>query len=290
MKPPPFDYHRAATVDEALEHLRRGGPEAKILAGGQSLIPMLKLRLARPSALIDINRVPELNYLRAQEDGVVVGATARLHELESASIGAACPMLGAAVRHVAHTAIRTRGTVCGSLAHGDPAAELPLVACCLDAELQATSARGSRTIAARDFFVSFMSTALEADELLTRARFPPLAPGAGWSFRELTKRMGDFAIASVAVVLERGPSGAVHAPRIALGAVADRPLRRLRAEAALAGQPAGAKTFSAAAEMATADLDPPSDVHGSSAFRRTIVRVLLDRALHEAWQRTGARP
>ena len=285
MKPGPFAYHRASTVDEVLNFLTRGGAETKILAGGQSLIPILKLRLARPSALVDINRVPELDYLHASDSGIVIGATTRLHQLESEAIRTACPLLAAAVRHVGHTAIRTRGTVCGSLAHGDPAAELPLVAACLDAQLEATSTRGTRTIAATDFFDSFLSTTLEADELLTRVRFPTLGPEVGWAFGELTKRMGDFAIVSVAVVLERGPAGAVRHPRIGLGAVGDRPLRRLRAERALEGQSANAEIFRAAAEMATADLQPPSDIHGSGAFRRHIARVLLERALDEAWQR-----
>jgi carbon-monoxide dehydrogenase medium subunit len=286
MKPAPFAYHRATTIPEVLERLRSGDPDTKILAGGQSLIPMLKLRLARPSSLVDITRVEGLDYVRLGHDALSVGATARLYELESDLVRDACPLLRAAVRHVGHTAIRTRGTVCGSLAHADPAAELPLVACCLDAELEVAGVRGPRTIAAGDFFASFLSTTLEADELVTAARFPALGRDVGWAFDELTKRAGDFAIVSVAVTLQRGADGAVRRPRITLGAVADRPLRRPRVERALDGQPGGREAFRAAAEDATSDLDPPADVHGSSSFRRQIARVLLERALGAAWQRT----
>jgi carbon-monoxide dehydrogenase medium subunit len=287
VKPAPFAYHRATSVTDVLERLREGGPETKVLAGGQSLIPMLKLRLARPAALVDINRLEDLDYVHVAGGALVIGATARLHRLEAQAVADACPILTAAVRHIGHTAIRTRGTVCGSLAHGDPAAELPLVACCLDAELEAASTRGRRTIAAADFFASFLGTTLEPDEMVTAARFPMLGPHVGWAFRELTKRAGDFAIVSVAAVLERDPAGTVRWPRIALGAVGDRPLRSPRAESALDGQPGSAASFRAAAETAVADLEPPSDVHGSAEFRRHIARVLLDRALDEAWQRAG---
>jgi carbon-monoxide dehydrogenase medium subunit len=287
VKPAAFAYYRATSVGEALEHLRSGGTETKILAGGQSLIPMLKLRLARPSALVDINRVDALAYLRVHDGHLAIGATARLHELEAAIVRDACPILAAAAHYIGHAAIRTRGTVCGSLAHADPAAELPLVACCLDAELEATSIRGTRMVAADDFFASFLGTTLETDELLTGVRFPVLGPQTGWAFAELTKRAGDFAIVSVAVVLERDFAGAVRRPRIALGAVSDRPLRRAHAERALDRQPGTADNFRAAAEMATADLEPPSDVHGSGPFRRHIARVLVDRALHDAWRRAG---
>jgi carbon-monoxide dehydrogenase medium subunit len=288
VKPPPFEYQAVRSAEEAVRALAERGPEARILAGGQSLIPMLKLRLARPAALIDINRARELDYLRIEDGALVVGATARMCRLESDEVRRHCPLVAEAARHVGHAAIRHRSTPCGSVAHGDPAAEMPLVAACLDAELRALGPRGSRTIGGRDFQTSYFTTALAPDELLAEMRLPVLARGAGWAFLELTKRAGDFAIVAVAVSLERGPGHGVLRPRIALGAVAERPLRCPEAEAALDGQPGTRETFRAAAATATARLEPPSDVHGSGSYRRTVAQALLERALGQAWDRAGA--
>ncbi|OGK95725.1 MAG: molybdopterin dehydrogenase, partial [Candidatus Rokubacteria bacterium RBG_16_73_20] len=209
MKPAPFDYHRPATVDEAVALLDRHGPDTKVLAGGQSLLPMMKLRLARPTALVDINRVRELAYVRAADDGLAFGALARLDELESDEVRRRCPILADVARDIAHAAIRHRGTVCGSLAHADPAAELPVAALVLEADLVATGPRGSRVIPAREFFVTYLTTALGAGEMLTEARFPALAPGSGWSFLELARRPGDFAIVSAAAVLDVDRRGVI---------------------------------------------------------------------------------
>ena len=290
MKPAPFDYHRPATVDEAVALLDRHGPDTKVLAGGQSLLPMMKLRLARPTALVDINRVRELAYVRAADDGLAFGALARLDELESDEVRGRCPILADVARDIAHAAIRHRGTVCGSLAHADPAAELPVAALVLEADLVATGPRGSRVIPAREFFVTYLTTALGAGEMLTEARFPALAPGSGWSFLELARRPGDFAIVSAAAVLDVDRRGVITSARIALGAVAERAVRCPEAEAALTGEPGGREAFESAATLAAAPLDPPADVHGSAAYRKHIARVLVGRALTEAWQRIGATP
>ena len=290
MKPAPFDYHRPATVDEAVALLDRHGPDTKVLAGGQSLLPMMKLRLARPTALVDINRVRELAYVRAADDGLAFGALARLDELESDEVRRRCPILADVARDIAHAAIRHRGTVCGSLAHADPAAELPVAALVLEADLVATGPRGSRVIPAREFFVTYLTTALGAGEMLTEARFPALAPGSGWSFLELARRPGDFAIVSAAAVLDVNRRGVITSARIALGAVAERAVRCPEAEAALTGEPGGREAFESAAALAAAPLDPPADVHGSAAYRKHIARVLVGRALTQAWQRIGAPP
>ena len=287
MKPAPFDYYRAESVKEAVALLGEHGPDAKILAGGQSLLPMMKLRLARPAVLVDINRVQDLKYVRADGDRLAFGAMARLDTLDGATVRQHGPMLAEAARHIAHPAIRHRGTVCGSIAHSDPAAELPVLTLALNAELVAVGPRGARVVSSRDFFVTYLTTSLAADELLVEARFPALPAQAGWAFLELSRRPGDFAIVSVAAVLER-TGGAITRARIALGSVADRALRSEAAEAALAGQPGRPETFEIAARLAAEPLVPPSDVHGSSAYRKHLAQVLVRRALTQAWERTTA--
>ena len=290
MKPPPFRYYAPGTAAEAVALLREHGPEAKVLAGGQSLLPMMKLRLARPPVLVDINRARELEYLRERDGGLAFGALARLYQLQSEAVRARCPILAETARHIAHAAIRHRGTVCGSLAHADPAAELPVLALALEAELTAVGPDGARRqIPAGEFFLSYFTTSLSSDELLAEARFPFLAPGVGWAFKELSRRPGDFALAAAAVLLTRKEDGTVAGARIALGAVAERAIRCPEAEAELEGKPGGPALFQRAARAAAAPLDPPSDVHGDGAFRRHLAQVLVERALTEAWSRTGLR-
>lgn len=288
MKPAPFEYYAATTLSEALGLLREHGPEAKVLAGGQSLLAMMKLRLARPPVLVDLNRIRDLDYVREVDGTLAFGALARLHELESERVRDRCPILAEAARHIGHPAIRHRGTVCGSLAHADPAAELPVVAVALEAELEVVGPKGPRRVLARDFFVSYFTTTLQSDELLVEARFPSLPSKAGWSFMELSRRAGDFALAAVAAVVEPGPDGRVAKARIALGAVAERPLRCAEAEALLEGESAGPSAFKRAAAEAVAPLDPPSDVHGSGAYRKRLAQVLIERALASAWARARA--
>jgi carbon-monoxide dehydrogenase medium subunit len=285
MKPPPFEYHRAASVAEAVALLVRHGPEAKILAGGQSLLPLMKLRLARPGVLVDLGRVSDLAYARRSNGFLAFGALARLSELESAQTRSLCPILSAAARHIGHPPIRHRGTVCGSLAHADPAAELPLLALALDAELSVVGPAGTRVIRASDFFVAALATSLAPGELLVEARFPILGPKIGWGFQELSRRHGDFAIVAAAALVEAAPAGTIKTARIALGAVADRPIRCAEAEATLIGRRGDPEAFTAAAAAATAALGPPGDVHASGAYRRRVAGVLVERALAEAWQR-----
>jgi CO/xanthine dehydrogenase FAD-binding subunit len=285
MKPPHFDYYRATSVAEAVALLARHGPDAKALAGGQSLLPLMKLRLARPGVLVDLNRIAELAYIRRANGTVACGAMARLSELESAEIRSLCPILAAAARHIGHPPIRHRGTICGSLAHADPAAELPLLALALDAEFSVTGAAGERVVQARDFFITYLTTSLGPGELLVEARFPVLGPRTGWGFQELSRRHGDFAIVAAAAVIEVASAGTIGKARIALGAVADRPIRCPEAEAALIGTRGEPQAFEAAARAAAAPLEPPGDVHGSSAYRRHLATVLVERALAEAWQR-----
>jgi carbon-monoxide dehydrogenase medium subunit len=290
MKPPPFEYYRATTVEEAIALLGQYGPGARVLAGGQSLLPMMKFRLARPSVLVDLRWVRDLAYVRQTNDNLAFGAMARLASLESARVRTLCPILAEAAQHIGHPPIRHQGTVCGSLAHADPAAELPVLALALDAELVATGPNGARVIPAQDFFVTMLTTYLDPLEILTEARVPTLQPGSGWGFSELSRRPGDFALALAAATLQVGTNGTITHARIAVGAVADRAIRCPEAEAALLGQRGGRAAFETAAALASEPLEPPSDVHASSGYRRHLARVLIERALTQAWQRLCLTP
>ena len=244
-----------------------------MLAGGQSLIPLLSLRLARPTALVDLNGVAELSSI-AVNGMTAIGAMTRHRAVErSADVAKQVPLLAAAIPYIGHVAIRTRGTIGGSLAHADPAAELPAIALALDATFEATSTRGTRTISAADFFVGYFTTALEADEILTKVTFPNAAPGTGVSVQEMARRHGDFAM--VAAAASVAPGGDV---RIALINVSDRPVRAVEAEAAMRqGAP-----IDEVAALAARDLDPTADLHASAAYRRSVAQVLVRRALTEA--------
>jgi carbon-monoxide dehydrogenase medium subunit len=290
MKPAPFEYYRATTVEEAIALLSQYGPDAKVLAGGQSLLPMMKFRLARPSVLVDLRWVRDLAYVRRTNGTMAFGAMARLASLESDQARALCPLLEEAAPHIGHPPIRHQGTVCGSLAHADPAAELPVLALALDAELVATGPNGARVIPARDFFVAMLTTNLGPSEILTEARFPALQPESGWGFSELSRRPGDFALVVAAATLRVGAGDTITTARIALGAVDDRAIRCSETETALLGQRGGRATFEAAAELASAPLTPPSDVHASSGYRRHLAKVLVERALIQAWQRLSSTP
>lgn len=281
MKLPAFEHHVATSLDEALAVLAEHGDEAKVLAGGQSLVPLLALRLARPEHLVDINRIDELGGI-ANGDGLRLGSVVRQRAVErSPEMRAANPLLTDAVRFIGHAAIRNRGTVGGSLAHGDPAAELPTVLIALDGEVEAASTRGTRRVAAADLYDGFLTTVLEPDELLTAVHLPAWASGTGWSFQEFSRRSGDFAIAGVAVAL-RLDGGTVAEARIALSGVDQTPVRASAAEATLVGQAPSPELWAAAAADGARDLEPPSDLHGTSAYRRHLAGVLIRRALEEA--------
>lgn len=287
MKPPPFHYTRPGNLDEALTTLAAHGADARPLAGGQSLIPLLNLRLARPGLLVDLNFVPGLAEIRFEDGTLVLGAMVRQRALErDAQIAHRLPLLAAATRLVGHPQIRNRGTVGGSLAHADPSAEYPALALALDAELVARSATGERIIPARDFFLDLFTTALAPGELLTTIRIPMPAPGTGWSIQEIARRHGDFALAGAVVLLRKAADGTCEHAAIALFGVGTRPLRLQAAEQALVGRPLSTETIGEAAALAVDAIDEPlSDVHGSATYRRRMAGVVVRRALSEAAQR-----
>jgi carbon-monoxide dehydrogenase medium subunit len=280
-------YGRVSSVDEAVTQLAELGDEAKILAGGQSLVPLLNLRLANPAYLVDINRIGELDFI-TNDSGVRVGAVVRHRDVERSELVArANPLVAEAIKLVGHAAIRNRGTIGGSVAHADPAAELPTILVALDGEIEARSSRGARTIAAADFFEGFLTTALQPDELLTEVRFPGLPATSGWSIQEFSRRSGDFGVVTVAVTLTAGSNGTIGEARVAFGGVAGTAVRAPSAESALAGQTPSAELWKAAGQEAAAGLDPPGDLHSTPEHRRHLAAVLTERALVQAYSRMG---
>lgn len=282
MKPPPFAYVDPATVPEALEALAQYGEEGKALAGGQSLVPLLNMRLAQPQVLIDLNRLTALASLRAHAQGLTIGALTRQRVVEESPLLARLPLLAEAVRWVGHPQIRNRGTVGGSIAHADPAAELPLVFRALDGVAQVCSVRGERTIPAAEFFVYAMTPALEPDELLLEIRLPWPAARTGQAFLEVARRHGDFALVAAAVSLTLDERNTVTAARIALGGAAPTPIRAGEAERVLLGQLAGPAAWREAGRWAASETEPTSDVHADAAYRREVAGVLTERALARA--------
>lgn len=282
MKLPPVDYAAPTTVSEAVELLAEHQDEASVLAGGQSLIPLLALRLARPAMLIDINGLQELSGVSASDGWVAVGAMTREYVAEdSAVIADAVPLLAAALPLIGHEAIRSRGTIGGSLAHADPSAELPAVALAVGAELVVRSLSGERVIPAVEWFEGFLATSRRADELLVEVRFPAAARGTGVTFTEVARRHGDFAIVGLAVSVTLSDGGISDA-RLAFSGVSDVPVRAAEAEGLLVGERPSPSLFEEAARLATADLDPPADLHGSSEYRKQVAATLVRRGLHAA--------
>jgi CO/xanthine dehydrogenase FAD-binding subunit len=280
VKPAPFEYFDPRTVDEALALLETHGDDAKVLAGGQSLVPMLALRLARPSAVVDVNRVAGLDRVTQDGPTLSIGALVRQRAVERWAADRA-PLLTAALRHVGHAPIRARGTVAGSIAHADPASELPALLLCLDGGVVARSRRGTRTIPAGDFFQGPLMTALAPDELVTETRWTLPPAHAGWGFREMARRQGDFALVGVAAVLTLA-RGRVAEARIALFGAAATPVRAPAAERALLGQLAGETAIAEAARLATDGLETVSDLHAPAAYRASVTRTLTARALADA--------
>jgi carbon-monoxide dehydrogenase medium subunit len=289
MKPPAFEYAAPTTVDEAVALLRQHAGEAKILAGGQSLMPLLNMRFARPTALIDLRRVPGLADIREQDGGLTIGAMATKRTVErSELVKSRQPLLHAATLWIAHPQIRNRGTVGGSMAQADPAAEYPAVAVALGAELRAVGPDGERGIAAEDFFVTYLTTALDENELLTSVRLPAFPERSGWSIQEVARRHGDFAMVGAAITLSLDGSGRCCDPRIVLFGVGPTPFRARNAEQVVAGEAPGAALFAEAAHKASEEIDDPlSDVHASSEYRRHLGKVLARRGLAEAAERAG---
>jgi CO/xanthine dehydrogenase FAD-binding subunit len=286
VKPPPFEYDDPRSLEEAVALLAEHGDDAKVLAGGQSLVPLLNFRLARPDRLVDINGIAELDYLRFENGTLRIGAMTRHSALErSEEIGQRVPLLTEAVRLVGHVQIRNRGTVGGSVAHADPAAELPVAFAALDARFHARSQGGERTLAADELFKTHLTTALRPDELLTEIEVPVPASGMGFAFVEFARRHGDFALGGAAVMVALGTDGRCERAAVALLAAASTPLRRPGAEAWLVGRELDEMTAREAAEQCVAELDPTGDIHGSAEYRRGLVEVMVRRALLKAAER-----
>jgi len=284
VKPAAFTYHRPGSLAEALDLLSEHGDEGKILAGGQSLVPAMNFRLAQPAALIDINRVSELAFVEpSPAGGVRIGATTRQRTAEQSTLVAErAPLLHQALPSIAHVQIRNRGTVGGSVAHADPAAELPAVMLALGARMHARSRRGARWIDAEDFFTGLLSTALAPDEILVEIELPPVPATAGHAFHELARRSGDYALVGVAVQITRDPLGRVATARIALLGVGESPVLARTVAAELVGKLPSAEGLRAAAEAISDDIDPHGDVHATSMYRGHLARVLVGRALADA--------
>jgi CO/xanthine dehydrogenase FAD-binding subunit len=283
MKPAAFDYHAPRSVEETLDLLARFGDDAKVLAGGQSLVPLLNFRLAQPSVIVDVNRVEELSYLRRRDGRLLIGALCRQARLERSAVAReGWGLLGDALELVAHPQIRNRGTVGGSAAHADPAAELPVALSALDARFRARSSRGERALAADDFFVTHLTTALEPDELLVEVEVPPLPAGTGHAFEEYSRRHGDFALGGAAVLYTKNGGGTCSEARIALLGAADTPVRAREAERLLAGRSLDEELAREAAQVATRDIEPTGDIHGSGAYRKRLIEAMVRRALVKA--------
>jgi carbon-monoxide dehydrogenase medium subunit len=289
MKPAAFEYHRPDDTDEALALLAEHGYDAKLLAGGQSLVPAMNFRLAQPAVLIDLNRIRPLDYV-AQADGVLrIGAMTRQATVErNALVASHAPLLAETLPFVAHAQIRNRGTVGGSIAHADPAGEVGAVMLALPATLYLRGPNGTRTVAASDFFTGLFGTALEADEMLTEVEIPTAPPRTGWAFDEISRRHGDYALAGMAAAVEVDEDGRCTAARIALLGVGDAPLLAREAAAALIGQHPTEDAVRAAADAASQrDVDPSGDIHASAEYRRHLTNVLVRRVLPRAFARVA---
>ncbi|WP_153504261.1 FAD binding domain-containing protein [Cumulibacter manganitolerans] len=289
MKPAAFEYHRVFTAAEAVELLGELDEDAKVLAGGQSLAPMMNFRLARPSALVDVNGVRELDYIRRDGDALRIGALTRHRTIETSTDAAlhdGFAVLPRAAKHIGHYPIRTRGTMGGSIAHSDPSAEWCLIALLLDAEIVTLGPDGSRVTAAADWFTGFMTTSIEPGEIVTEVRFP--RPRGNAALTEYAQRRGDFAICSAAVAYD-DVDGVITNPAVVLGGVASEPFRSAELDAVAADRPAESATFRAVARAAAELIDPPSDLHGDASYRRSLAATMIERAFAEATG-TGDRP
>jgi CO/xanthine dehydrogenase FAD-binding subunit len=281
MKPARFDYVSPATLDAAIEALVTSNGEGKLLAGGQSLLPLLNFRMARPSVLVDLNGIRGLSYIEDRGNRIAIGALTRHRDLEhSPLVASKLPVMSAAMRHVAHLAIRNRGTIGGSLSHADPAAELPMLSVFYDATISAQGPNGRRAIAAEEFFVDALTNCLEPDEIVVEVEFPIL-DHHGWAFEEVARRFGDFALASIAVSLRRGNSG-IEDARIAVMGVADTPLRLKEVERELVALDIDAEAPERFSEFVVSKVSPNDDLHASGDYRRHLLGELSKRALRTA--------
>ena len=287
MRPPPFSYADPGTVDEALGLLAEHGDDVGILAGGQSFVPLLNFRLARPTVIVDINRIAELAFIEQQNGALEIGALTRHRAVEqSALVSETCPLLSEAIAHVGHVQIRNRGTVGGSLAHADPAAELPAVVTALGGSLRLRSASGERTLAPGDFFVSSLTTAIEPGEMLVAVELPAWPAGTATCFTEFSRRQGDFALAGAGAALAFDDGGRVERAGLALMGVGDRPFDGSAiANELICGETPSEAAVQAVAERVQSDVEPSSDLHAPADYRRHLAGVMAQRALLGAVQR-----
>lgn len=287
MKPPVLDYVAPRTLEEAALLLADDSREAKVLAGGQSLVPMLNMRLSRPEVLVDIARVRSLDYIEADSDRLAIGAAVtQADAARHLEVQANWPLVAAAISHIGHAQIRNRGTVVGSLAHHDPAAELPALALALDATLTAYSTRGPRVIEVADFFLGTFQTDLADDEILVQVSLAAPPPRTGWSFREVARKHGDFASVGAITLVSRGAAG-VEWARLVLFGVGATPYRAVEAEQLLVGQHVTPEVLGTVSAAAVADLRPPSDVHATAEYRREVAASLIRTTVEEAWRRSA---
>lgn len=286
MKPGKFTYHAPENLDAALQLLDEFGDDAKVIAGGQSLVPVMNLRLAQPEHLVDINALSELAGIGEERERITIGSLTRHAEIESSTLLAnRCALLPAAAKRIGHLAIRNRGTIGGSLCNADPAAEWSLMAILLDAQITIHSTRGNRQSPAADFIQSIYTVDLEIDEILTAVEFPPLAPGEGWAIHQINRRCGDFALVSVATTLALDAEGSIKHLRLALGSMDVTPLRLREAEQSAVGKIPDDAWIDETAKLAANSGEPQSDMHASATYRCEMARHLTAKALKEALQR-----
>jgi carbon-monoxide dehydrogenase medium subunit len=283
MKPSAFEYRSPPTLAEAVKLLQSANGNAKVISGGQSLMPMMAFRLAVPELLVDLKHIPDLNVIRLTDDGVHLGAKVRWCDISGDSrLTTAHPLLAEAITHVAHYQIRNRGTVGGSLAHADPSAEMPGVALTCDALLTIVGSRGTRIESALNFFTGPLQTTLESDEILTEIHLPAWSAGRRWAFKEFARRRGDFAMAGIALFYDLDSNNRATNAHIGAIGVSDCPIRLRAAESALNGNTVDDKTIALVAAAARAEIDPPSDIHAPAAYRRALVGTLLARGLAQS--------
>ena len=290
MKPAPFEYFVPDTLQEALELKAQHGDEGKALAGGQSLIPAMNFRVAQPSVLIDLNRLDDLRFIREQNSELHIGAMTLQSQAEThALVAERAPLLHEAIPQIAHSQIRNRGTIGGSLAHADPAAELPLVAIALNARMRAQSQSGERWIDARDFFAGLFATTLQQDEFLVEVAFPTMPARTGWAFMEIARRKGDYAMAGVGALLTLDENGVCKSCRLVFLNVGDAPVEAAQAAESLLGKPPERKRFEEAAAIASQkEMSPFGNLHASAEYQRHLSAVLAQRALTKAFERARA--
>ena len=293
MKPAPFEYFAPTTIDEALSLLAQHGYDAKPLAGGQSLIPMMNFRLAQPAVLIDLNKIPELAFIRPdQNGGLLIGAMARHAQVERDQlIAERAPLIHETMPHIATTQIRSRGTFGGSISHADPSAELVAESVLLGGRFHLRSQSGERWVPAEEFFLGIYTTNAEPEELLTEIAIPSMPPRSGWALKEVSRRPHDFALVGVAVLVSLDQDQRCQSARIGLFSVGDGPVEAHQAAGALIGQAPTTEAVHAAAEIAsTQDIDPSSDIHATAAYRRYLAKTLTQRALETAFERARSKP